>query len=284
MQKIKTTETVGGITTYNTESTSDSDLGYGLAGSYKVLENLMLNASVEKAYRLPESDEILGDGLNISSTTLLRPESSLNVNIGFGLKLFQENKHKLNIDSNLFYRDVSDLIQLYQYESSAFIYINFDEVLMKGIDGKIQYAFKDLLTFTQTVSYLNPIVKSDKDEYGNDNITYDTTLPNTPLFQTNSEARFHFKNLIQKQSKSFAYANLNYTDEYYRYSDIIGKFNKDKIPSQLVVNCGIGYTFPKENFALSFDANNLFNEQVFDNYAIQKPGRAFYIKATFRIM
>jgi hypothetical protein len=59
---IKQSEVVKGIVLYNDVKTSASALGYGLAGSYRATYFLTINASLEKANRLPESDEILGDG------------------------------------------------------------------------------------------------------------------------------------------------------------------------------------------------------------------------------
>lgn len=79
------------------------------------------------------------------------------------------------------------------------------------------------------------------------------------------------------------YYNLGYVHEFYRNWPSIGGANKDVIPSQLVHDVGVAYTFPKDKLTLSADARNLLNEQVFDNWALQKPGRAFYVKASYSI-
>lgn len=55
------------------------------------------------------------------------------------------------------------------------------------------------------------------------------------------------------------------------------------IPMQLVTNLGLSYAFPKHHFTLSLDAKNIFDRQVYDNYGLQKPGRAFYAKLTYRM-
>jgi outer membrane receptor protein involved in Fe transport len=282
--EIKTTTIEQGITHYNTEYASASSLGYGFAGSYLVTSYLLLSTSVEKTYRLPEADEILGDGLTIISTTKLRPESSYNTNLGFKFQFFEESKNTFRFYGNAFYRNVTDLIQQWQYDMGAFVYINFDNVQMKGFDGRIEYLHQSLFTLNQTFSYLNPIVKSDTDELGNNNITQEARLPNTPFLQMNTDARLTLKNLIQQKSETFLYWNVGHVGSFYKYSEIIGEFNKDKIPSQWVNSCGIGYTFPEKKCSLSLDVNNIFNEQVFDNYAIQKPGRAAFFKITYKII
>lgn len=280
---IKSAETSQGVTTYSTVHTSGFYMGYGIASAYKLTPIFMLTASAEKAYRLPESEEILGDGLTVISTTELNPESSLNANIGFRLNLFPKKENQVAISSNLFYRDVTNLIQQWQYDMGAFVFINFDKVQMKGVDAKVEFNHKKKFVVNQTISYLYPLLKSEEDKQGNDNITYNVRLPNTPFFQTSTDIRYQFKNLIQKQSKTFVYWQISYVGEFFRHSEIIGKYDKDIIPTQFIHSCGVGYTFPKEKLSVSYDLSNLFNEQVFDNYAIQKPGRAMYIKATYRL-
>lgn len=281
---VKLAETRSGITTYSTVNSNTSNLGYGIASSYKLTTFLSVNTSFEKAYRLPESNEILGDGLSIKSTTELEAEESRNINMGFSFKLLKDKVHGVNISLNGFYRDITNLIQQQQYDLGAFVYINIDKVEMKGLDGKLSYRYKELITFSQNISYLNPIIKSDVDENGDENFVYNTRVPNKPFFQSSTDIRFNFENLIQKNSNLFLYWTINYVGKFHRHSEDIGNYNKDVIPAQFINNCGIGYSFPTNKLTLSFDANNLFNEQAFDNFAIQKPGRAFYAKVTYRII
>jgi len=54
-------------------------------------------------------------------------------------------------------------------------------------------------------------------------------------------------------------------------------------PEQTSHDFGLSYRFPKRNFILSFDAKNIFNAEIYDNYAAQKPGRAFYLKLNYTI-
>ena len=44
------------------------------------------------------------------------------------------------------------------------------------------------------------------------------------------------------------------------------------------------YTFPANKITLSFDVKNIFNQQIFDNFGLQKPGRAFFAKITYSII
>lgn len=167
---VKKSETLAGETTYQTVPTSESGFGYGFAASYKLTPALMLNGSAERAIRLPDATEILGDGLSVLSSVTLRPETSLNINMGFSLKAKENTRHRTGLSGNFFYRNVDDLIQQYQYDLGAFRYINFAKVLMKGFDGKVHYRYKDIFSFHQAVSFLDPVIKSDTDELGNVNL------------------------------------------------------------------------------------------------------------------
>ena len=56
-----------------------------------------------------------------------------------------------------------------------------------------------------------------------------------------------------------------------------------KVPQQLAQDLGLSYTFPNQNFVMSFDVKNIFNKPVYDNLSVQKPGRAFYLKLNYSI-
>lgn len=278
---IKTSDYKDGDVVYNNDKAKASNLGFGFTSSYAFTPDFKINTSLEKTYRLPEAEEILGDGLTVQSASDLKAESSLNINLGFDLMFFAEENYNLQFLGNLFYRDVTNLIQQQQYDLASFQYVNFDDVLMKGFDVKLKYSFKEVFTFSQTFSKLNPVIKSNTDEFGNDNVTENSRLSNIPFTQANSNFRTNFNDFFQKKSKSFLYWSINYTGEFHKNSEIIGDTNLDKIPEQVNHNFGFGYVFPNEKVSLSFDLNNVFNEQLFDNYAIQKPGRAAYIKMTY---
>lgn len=281
---IKFFEFINNTKNYQTAHTHSENFGYGLAGSYKLTSYLMFTGSLEQAARLPESDEILGDGNTTTATTDLNPETSFNINGGTEISLFQNTENKVQISSNFFYRDVKNLIQRWAYSADAFEYTNLEKVLIKGVDAKIEWKHRRDFSVSQSVSYLNPVSKYETDKLGDVRTAYNARIPNTPFFQTSTVFRYYLNNLLLKKSKTFFYYNINYVGSFYRFNETSGKFNKDEIPAQLVNSCGMGYTFPKEKISLSVDASNIFNEQVFDNFAIQKPGRAFYFKITYRII
>ncbi len=280
---VKTTDYTGDTPEFS--RATDSSPGYGIAGSFVLNPKWTITSSIESAVRLPEPNEILGDALFDDSNPDLRAEKSLNANMGFEYKPMQNRIHNLTLYTNVFYRQVQGLIQKDNFDNpDQFKYQNVDSVTMTGIDGEIRYKFKGFMTLSQTLSYLHPVVTSATDAYGRINIKNGTRLPNTPFFQSNTNLFFNFNDVIQSGSRVFSYLNHSFVGEYHRRPENLGQFNKEIIPAQSVVSCGVGYTFPKETLSVSVDFSNIFNEQVFDNYALQKPGRAIYGKLTYRIM
>ena len=76
-------------------------------------------------------------------------------------------------------------------------------------------------------------------------------------------------------------ANYSYVHWFYRDWESLGGAGKDIIPTQKVYNLGVLHTFPNKKLSISFDVKNILNRQVFDNYALQRPGRALYFKINY---
>ncbi len=281
--EIKVTETNAGETTYETVMSDGQNFGYGFASSYKLFPQLVLSTSIEQANRLPEADEILGDGLNIISNEILKPESSLNFNLGVDLSL-NLSQHRIKLYSNFFYRNTDQRMKLVSAnDPGLFQHVNFDKVRATGVDGRLQYFFREYFSFHQSASYLNPIIKNDEDEFGRKSGLANTRLPNTPFFQATSEIRFHLTPFLKYKTKAFIYWTVSYVDDFYRYSEKYGNQNKDQVPEQLVHSLGAACSVLNKKLSVGANVRNIFDTQVFDNYAVQKPGRSFHVKIAYSI-
>lgn len=279
---VKTDTYIDGNKVYDSNQNNVNEPGVGLAIAYTPVSFLPLMLSVERTARLPESDELLGDGLAVRYSDSLRAERSTNVNLGAQLYLFQKKKSQLKLVVNGFYRNVTDLIQQYQYDLGAFVHLNFNEVKMTGVDFSFDYQHQRRVNVSASVAYLNPLIKSEINQDGYSNVNYNTRLPNTPFFTQHLSCRYRINDVFQKKSKLNVYWTTRYVASFYRYAENIGEFNKDKIPAQLINSMGVNYVFPKERMSCSIDIKNIFNEQAFDNYAIQRPGRSMFIKVMYK--
>jgi hypothetical protein len=50
------------------------------------------------------------------------------------------------------------------------------------------------------------------------------------------------------------------------------------VPNQFSHNVSLSYTFKEGRYNLSVECRNLTNEPLYDNFSLQKAGRAFYAK------
>ena len=57
---------------------------------------------------------------------------------------------------------------------------------------------------------------------------------------------------------------------------------KARIPEKNILGANITYSWQKDRYSVSLDCQNLFDQTVYDNYRLQKPGRSFFAK--FRVL
>lgn len=261
--------------------------GYGIAMGYNLLPELQITGSAEKAIRLPTGTEVFGNTASaIESSYSLVPEQSNNFNLGFNLGAIRWKKHKFYWKFNVFYRDVNDKIQRAMNhdldETSSFV--NFSKILSKGFDTEVKYVYNNHFNWITGVSVFNARNNKQYDEHGDEFIYYGDRLKNAPYFTLNTNLRYNTFDFLQKDSRASFYYNIGYVHEFYREWESLGGAGKNIIPTQLVHSLGLSYTFPTNHITLSFDIKNITNEQVFDNWALQKPGRACYFKISYTIL
>lgn len=267
---------------------TSNDFGFGGTISYSISPKLKIFGSAEKAIRLPEANEVFGNvAANVNASVNLKPEHSNNYNLGFSYDDIKFKKHTFGVTSNVFIRDTEDLIMQFPTGSNEefFENSNIGKIYTEGFDFTLNYNYNQTLFFSANSSLFNAR------DY---NVTYDVNgnpitpsyerLANTPYFTMNYNLKFNTQNFIQKGSTFSTYSNLLYVHEFFRHSSVLGGSGKTVIPSQVSFDAGFAYTFPKNKVSLSFDIKNILNNQLFDNYALQKPGRGFYGKLTFSIL
>ncbi len=266
------------------DSRNTNFTGYGFASSYSVLSKAMIMLSAEKAIRLPTEDEIFGlPAENILSNPSLGPEQSNNFNAGLRLGPYLINNHKFTLYGNAFWRNIKDKIvrQISNRVNEAIQaspFINLGKAQSIGFEASAQYSFKERLFAGVNFSKFSSLFKDKYDKNGNINIYYDKQLPNEPYFNLNGNLQYNFKNVIQSKSELNLYYNCSYVAPFYT-----SWLEFDRTTAQFPQDLGLSYAFPNKQFIVSFDARNVFDEQVYDNFAAQKPGRAFYIKLNYTI-
>ncbi|GLR16039.1 TonB-dependent receptor [Portibacter lacus] len=265
-----------------------NETGYGIALSYQLTPTIQIMVSAENALRLPETHELFGNDIeNVEESYILKPERSKNLNLGFNFGTFNFSQNTLKVNTNFFIRDTKDKIKLdvtTDQTAEVSSYINDDSYFSSGVDVEVKYTHQEKLCTSLGTSIFNSRFNTEFDENGVPYQWYKNRERNAPFFTANLNTRYYFSNFLQSDSKTTINYNIGYVHAFYRDWSSLGGEGKDIIPSQLVNDIGISYTFPKDKITMSFDVKNIFNEQVFDNYALQRPGRAFYVKMFYKII
>lgn len=261
--------------------------GYGLALSYELFSKFFLMASGENAVRMPDASELFGnEAENIFSSANLNPETSKNGNFGINAGPFVAGKNTVSVNSNFFFRQTKDMIRLNIQTNKldeTGNYENFESIESHGFDAEVTYNYNNKLNVLFTISKFNSKWNVEYNQNGERYPQYNSQLANEPNFKFNSTVSYYFKDLLQKKSNAAFHYNALYVREFLRNFSGFGGANLAMVPKQFVHDLGFTYTLPSRKVTFGIDAKNITNEQVFDNYALQKPGRAFYGKITYTL-
>lgn len=273
-------------TDYVKTSRALGSVGYGAAGTYFVLPQLQVKLSYEKAYRLPTIDEMFGDeDLEIGDIGI-KPEKSdnLNLNISYNAKI---GRHNIYAEGSLIYRDTKDYIQRNITDLSggkfAASYINYGKVLTKGFNIALRYNYGGWISVGGSFSQMN-VRDNMKTALGSSapNIAYKQRMPNIPYLFADSDVTLTWRGLGRKANNlSLTYDN-HYLHKFSYYSANIGANKNDYIvPTQFSHNISLTYSIADGKYNVMAECKNFTNERLYDNFSLQKAGRAFYVK--FRI-
>lgn len=261
--------------------------GYGFAASYALTPQVILISSVERAVRMPSEGEIFGGPAeNITANPTLRPELSDNLNLGFRIGAYEFDRHKLSFSGSGFIRDTKDRImqraddRLNEAIETA-PFENLGQTQAIGFEVELNYIFDNKLNAMFGISRFNSLFKQRIDPIsGSPSSRYNQQLPNEPFFTMNGNVQYRLDNILQKNSILNVYYNAGFVGRFYTIWLEVENF---RTPRQFVQDLGASYMFPNKKFVLSLDAKNILNREAYDNFAVQKPGRAFYLKLNYTI-
>ena len=258
-------------------------MGYGAAGTYFILKSLQAKLSYEKAYRLPTNEEMFGDEDLETGDISLKPENSDNVNLNLS---YNETfgKHSVYVEGGLIYRNTKDYIQRNISDLSGgkygATYVNHGRVETKGYNISVRYGFANWVSVGGNFTQMNvrDNVKTVTSGTNQESLTYGARMPNLPYQFANSDVTFYWRNLWKKgNTLSVTYDNL-YMHSFPLYSEAVGSESEFVVPTQFSHNLTLSYGIQNGRYNISFECRNLTNEKLYDNFSLQKAGRAFYGK------
>ena len=258
------------------KSNTTSQIGWIEAMKYEPFRGFHLKVSYQRAIRLPNSQELFGDGIITFPAAGLKPEKSHNFNLGF---LIDKNDvlglSRLQFEVNGFYMQVSDMIKLMKQHMAAG-YVNAEKVHIKGIETELKldisptvYAYGNL-TYQDVRDVLDYLPGTHAP-----NPTKGLRLPNIPYLFANFGAEYHsdrlFKNWYVK-----AFWDGKFTEEFFYFWELT-ELQKRRIPRSFVNDIGLLLTY-KNKYSIALECHNLMNKEVWDQFRQPLAGRTFHLK------
>lgn len=269
--------------TYVKSSRDVNAFGYGAAGTWFMPLGFQLKASYEKAFRLPTIEEMFGDEDLETGDMALRPESSHNVNLNLSYNAtFGSNV--IYVEAGFIYRDTRDYIQrnilALSGGKSAATYVNYGKVDTKGISVSARYNFSRWLSLGGNYTQMN-VRDNMKTAQGSTvaNIAYRERMPNLPYIFADADVNFYWHGLGRKSNVLTVTYDTQYTHSFCYYASNIGSNNDDyMVPDQFAHNLTFSYGIANGRYNFSLECRNITDARLYDNFSLQKAGRAFYGK------
>jgi outer membrane cobalamin receptor len=257
--------------------------GYGAAATYFVLPTLQAKLSYEKACRLPTIEELFGDeDLEVGEMSI-KPEKSHNVNFTLGYNQ-SFGSHSLFVEAGVIYRKTSDYIQRNIFGMSggkyAATYINYGEVLTKGLNISARYAYSKWFSIGANFTSMN-VADNMPTAVGSamSNINYKERIANIPYLFADSDVNFYVNGLGRKGNKLTLTYDNQYTHSFTYYSSNLGANKNDYVvPNQFAHNVSLSYSVARGRYNFSVECHNFTDAKLYDNFSLQKAGRAIYGK------
>lgn len=267
-------------------SSSSKNLGWGTAGTYFVSPDLQLKASYELTNRMATPYELYGDVENQAPNAGLRPETSNNFNLGINYSFSPAEGHGVELTAGGFYRYAKDFIyQRFQTNQGLQVADNRDGVRTFGGDLDLHYHYGRWLNAgtSWTYQYLQNMQKYDQGVTGISPV-YKDQMPNIPYFFGNTNVQVRLDDLVGGgNSLSLGY-NMQYIHEFYLFWPSYGIGNKkNTVPSQLSHDLNALFSLADGRYNIGLEARNITNRRLYDNFSMQRPGRAFYVNLRYYI-
>lgn len=276
----------------NTSTAKATKFGFAESLKYNISTNTYFRLSGELATRLPEQQEILGNGAYVLSNFTIRPEKSSNANLG----LRTMPHAKVDIELNSFFRITKNMIINAPINLIYSQSINVESVKGIGFEADMRYRPNPWLSLNANATYqdfrlfqlTNPLM----------HYLEGARLRNSPFFFTNIGASFSLSELFKHTDKLQAYYNMSYVHQYYlnyipkntEPNGFLGLWGKAKvdapniIPSQALHAIGMLYQpSAKLPMTVNLECKNLLDADVYDNFKIQNAGRSFHVKLNYML-
>lgn len=270
----------------------NTGLSFSQALKYNLSESSYVRLSYENTFRLPEQQELFGDNNFIVANYELTPEESRNINLGYTYAATD-----FGFEINTYYRDTKNLIRLKDLNQYQATFLNLDNVKGLGVELQANYEPVEDLRLTGNLTWNDFRLQSSKDKYLNNQHFKNARIANMPFYYGNISASYNIKELLKLSTDLSFFWDYSYVHQYYldyiekqfEPDGFLGLFGNSKIntsriiPNQHTHNLGFIYArdFSKQSVSLSAELKNVFDEDIYNEFKMQSPGRHFRVKITY---
>ena len=249
-----------------------SSFGISDALRYRFLPSFMGKLSVGHDVRIPTESELLGDGIAIVPSGDLLPERNTNINVGCLLDLVGKHPSNAQIELNLFYMHLKDMIR-YTAGLIGAQYQNFGEMRTIGVEFE---AKADILP--SLYAYVNTTYQDLRDIRDYEpastipNPTKDKRMPNIPYLMGNIGLEFHRENLFGGNGQNTRlFLDYAFVEEYF-YDFEMTQLDKRRIPRSTTFDLGFEHSFLNNKLFISGKIRNLTDQKVLSEFNRPLPG------------
>ena len=249
-----------------------SSFGISDALRYRFLPSFMGKLSVGHDVRIPTESELLGDGIAIVPSGDLLPERNTNINVGCLLDLVGKHPSNAQIELNLFYMHLKDMIR-YTAGLIGAQYQNFGEMRTIGVEFE---AKADILP--SLYAYVNTTYQDLRDIRDYEpastipNPTKDKRMPNIPYLMGNIGLEFHRENLFGGNGQNTRlFLDYAFVEEYF-YDFEMTQLDKRRIPRSTTFDLGFEHSFLNNKLFISGKIRNLTDQKVLTEFNRPLPG------------
>lgn len=276
-------------TTYVKQHNDVSTTGFGAAVACYLLRDLQLKLSYERTCRLPTAEELFGDNDLERGLFTLKPERSHNMNLNLNYTHNWAERHAIYVEGGLIYRLTKDYIKRTTENVSGTYYgaySNHGRVKTKGYNVGVRYDYGRWLSLGGSLTQMDVRDDEKLQETGSQqaNLTYGARMPNLPYRFANGDVTLRWQDLGSKgQTLTMTY-DLFYTHSFPLFSEVYGNAStKMRVPTQTAHNLTLTYVLRGGRYNVSLECQNLTDAKLYDNFNLQKAGRAFYGKIRYHI-
>jgi vitamin B12 transporter len=266
--------------TFKKRDTERHRFGVGDSLRFRFTRWLYAKASYEYATRLPRPHEVFGDAILIHENLELEPEVSHNLNLGPRVEYEAKGFGALTFEVNGFLRATDRLIVLLGNDR-FFTYQNVYRARGLGVENALNWESPGrYLTLDGMLTWQDVRNTSDEGTFGD---FEGDRIPNRPYVFGSWGARLRFGSLPSARDVLEPFYIGRYVHGFFRGWESQGlREFKQTVDAQVTHSAGISWTLARSygRLTTTFEVDNLTDAKVFDNFGVQRPGRALYLKLT----